>query len=1077
LEIFPLALFPQGSLESSVITTVWVGVLVVAFFNLRFGWVLSGLVVPGYLVPLLIAKPWSAAAVVLEGIVTYLIVWLYSEPLARLGRWSSLFGRDRFFALVLVSVAVRLVFDGWLLPAAGELVNERLGLAFDYRNNLHSFGLIVIALIANLFWKPGFGRGLVALLGTVGTTYLIVRYGLMELTNFSIGNLSYMYEDIASSILASPKAYLILLTTAFIASRMNLHYGWEFNGILIPSLLALQWYQPMKILSSFVEAFIILGVASLVLRAPWLARATVEGARKLVLFFNVGFAYKLLLGYGVLSLAPELKTTDAYAFGYLLSTLIAVKIHDKDVAAGLTRATLQTSVTALTAATAVGFALTLLPRGQDWTGAGAEGPTPPVADAPATDILDFVERDKIGLYQPRPPDATAQPLPSEIAAFEAGVGALLEHAEGGDPEPLARGARLLARAGFSISRVAERYLYLAEREPTRGWGLYVLDLRAPGRLAIEVPAPLDERSTLEVGVALFRLLGSRTLAVAGTRRGANGDRSTDVLLNRGTVFHAFHRAVASQDVLQVRGHTPESVREVTGLRPTAQGAAEPPTTLWVRRALPPGLHLPRLRALLGELAIRWDTPPFANRQREDTRSGFAELLLTRSDVRQVLARALPTSAVQVTDGPQRIDGYLTEWLLSGKAGIAGPGTDRYLAPRPEELLYLDEEVLAPLARVLHGSADPASAELAAELRAIASAAAAVHYRVLLYRHRRTGREYVLLFEDDGAAARRHWGTYVFRLGPARGYLVQVPRPLYEINSFEYAAALFERLEARALMIAGTDPRANRDGSADLVQIENLASVFSLASQVSLRESPGEPLLVIHARAFGVREDGPTPGQDALLSFGDGATGRTGLSPLGQRLLDTLEQDGLEVRFVDGGPDTVGYEVGSVPQSLYPSARPPREFAVLWLSPLTRHSYRQQGENQTQAAQFQALGIPTLGVDLQGLLARGPATPNAPVPATLVELMRAYVSSGDVVTLARLQRALRGFALERVLDRDSQQAFLLLRHEDGRPALVANLSPLAPARRIAVSRTSGEAAATIGQYVDSRAGWLVFGEDR
>ena len=50
--MFPIELFPPGALSASVITTVWVGVFVVAFFNLRFGWVLSGLVVPGYLAPL-----------------------------------------------------------------------------------------------------------------------------------------------------------------------------------------------------------------------------------------------------------------------------------------------------------------------------------------------------------------------------------------------------------------------------------------------------------------------------------------------------------------------------------------------------------------------------------------------------------------------------------------------------------------------------------------------------------------------------------------------------------------------------------------------------------------------------------------------------------------------------------------------------------------------------------------------------------------------------------------------------------------------------------------------------------------
>ena len=112
----PLAVFPVGGLSQSVITCVWVGVFVVVFFNLRFGWVLSGLVVPGYLAPLLLVKPVAAVIVIGESIVTFGLVYLFSERASRLGWWPNLFGRDRFFALLLVSVLVRVAFDGYLLP-------------------------------------------------------------------------------------------------------------------------------------------------------------------------------------------------------------------------------------------------------------------------------------------------------------------------------------------------------------------------------------------------------------------------------------------------------------------------------------------------------------------------------------------------------------------------------------------------------------------------------------------------------------------------------------------------------------------------------------------------------------------------------------------------------------------------------------------------------------------------------------------------------------------------------------------------------------------------------------------------
>jgi len=97
MDNFYFAIFPQGSLAESVITTVWIGVWVICFFNLRFGWVLSGLVVPGYLVPLIIVKPWAAFAICIEATITYSIVWFYSEYLTQFRKWTNFFGRDRFF--------------------------------------------------------------------------------------------------------------------------------------------------------------------------------------------------------------------------------------------------------------------------------------------------------------------------------------------------------------------------------------------------------------------------------------------------------------------------------------------------------------------------------------------------------------------------------------------------------------------------------------------------------------------------------------------------------------------------------------------------------------------------------------------------------------------------------------------------------------------------------------------------------------------------------------------------------------------------------------------------------------------
>ena len=1074
-EFFPLELFPQGSLNSSVITTVWVGVFVVAFFNLRLGWVMSGLVVPGYMVPLIIMKPWSAGVVFVEAFVTYFIVRFLSDDLSRLGWWSSLFGRDRFFAIVLVSVMVRLSFDGYLLPHLGEVLENQWGLQFDYRNNLYSFGLIVIALIANLMWKTGFWRGLVPLTVTVGVTYLIVRYGLMLFTNFSLSNVGYMYEDLAASVLATPKAYIILLTAAFIASRMNLHYGWDFNGILMPSLIALQWYQPQKIVTTFVEAFVILGIGILLLRSPLFANVNVEGARKLLLFFNIGFVYKLVLGYLVLWFMPDLKITDTYAFGYLLATLIAIKMHDKDIAARLTRATLQTSIVAVLLASLIGFSLTLIPG---WEGTvTAATTTNHFDDESLRDrrLIDLVREDKVASYRPRQPFGVDTPLPGELTQFKVALNALAAYGETGDEALLEKAAAHLAQVNYRLYRVADRYLYLREQAPGQGWGTYVFDPQAQSQLMIEAPAPLEERGSADAATVLFTLSEGRALAIGGSRRDVNPDGSADVLNNPQTFYHLFHHTLARRDVLQVRGYTSESARVLAGLRrdDTQIQVPELASRLWVRASLPPSLDLAMLKEVVAHFEIHWRDSPLLNRQRDATRKGFAELMLNRDAIRKLTARSISDQqAVRLQVSEQQLQGYLQTWLAADKDRIAGRGTNRYMPPRLDELLFFDEEVLTPLWRIVHEAHDGSrwTPEGEAELRAISIAAATLGYELLQHRHAQSGREYLILAEAQRGAQRRYWGTYVLRLGAAEPYLVQVPRPLYEINSFEYAMFLFERLDAKALLIAGANPKANLDGSADIVKYGNMTSLFTLASQVMLRESHDQPMMVIHSRAFGRQGDALLPEEDIMLSLYNGVRRAEGLSLLAQRVAEALDSDGLSYRFVDGSPQTAGYEVGSLPQSMYMDASVNKDFAVVWASPRVRASYRQQRENRQQAAQFAALDVLTVEDDLPVRLTQAQWRAGGVLPDGVLAQIKRYVTGNDVVSLARLLRQWPALNYLRIIDRDSQQAFLQVNDERGQVMAVANLAPRDLERTVMLSASTA-IDAQARHFIDSRAAVL------
>ncbi len=591
-----LPIFPEGGLTSSVITTVWVGVFILAFFNLRFGWVMSGLVVPGYLVPLLILRPMAAGVIVIEAILTYWIVWLFSERLAR-GRFSALFGRDRFMAMVLASIAVRLALDGWALPIAAEWLSNEWDRQFDWQSNLQSFGLVVISLMANQFWKPGLVRGLLSAAVVTGLTWLVVRYGLMEFTNFRLSGVSYVYEGLASSILASPKAYIILVMTAFIASQMNLRYGWDFSGILIPALIALQWYQPLKILSSFVEAGIIYALTHQLLKLPYFASKTIEGARKLVIFFNVSFAYKLLLGHAIALLALDVKTTDFYAFGYLLSTLLAIKAYDKQIFPRVMRSTLEVSLAGTLAGNLIGFVLALvLPAQQAAVAGTTTGRKDPDSEALLVAAAGDAQLRAAGAVPFVLGRADRRSLVDTIELLESGV----------RPELIAPG---LARGSFRLTRGANGEIAIARRSGP-GRDLLLFNPAGTRPFAVIVPDVAAHPGLAAAGLTLLREQSARWLVVAGRpAQDAEPDLGLDAILRA---------AVAVPEL--VVGVAPSGGAPMLTL--TGDGAA--------------GVDLGQLRQRLGRLGVGFAIEGLADRGMLALDEAALERLLATEQLPEVM---------------------------------------------------------------------------------------------------------------------------------------------------------------------------------------------------------------------------------------------------------------------------------------------------------------------------------------------------------------------------------------------------------------------------------------------------------
>ncbi|MCB9743370.1 MAG: poly-gamma-glutamate biosynthesis protein PgsC/CapC [Alphaproteobacteria bacterium] len=355
-----LDLFPPSSLDSSILTSVLLGLFVVWLFQEAFGWGFSGLVIPGYLASILVIQPLTGAVVVGEAVVTWAIVEALSERVPSWWPWTRLFGRDRFFNILLVSVAVRLALEG----GGFESIAALTGVAPD--EDLHSIGLVLVPLIANALWRSGLMRGVPRLGIPLLITWAILEWGFLRYTNLSLSNFELTYEDLALDFNGSARAYILLLVGAALASNLNLRWGWDFGGIIIPGLLTLLWLEPGKIASTLGEAMLISVMYRGALKLPVLRGLELTGGRPLVLCFTMAYLLKFATGWLVPGIWPGLRPTELFGFGYLLPTLVALRIVKYRDALHVIIPCLVTSFVGFLLASGLGYGVAvLMPGGEE----------------------------------------------------------------------------------------------------------------------------------------------------------------------------------------------------------------------------------------------------------------------------------------------------------------------------------------------------------------------------------------------------------------------------------------------------------------------------------------------------------------------------------------------------------------------------------------------------------------------------------------------------------------------------------------------------------------------------------------
>ncbi|MCA9699836.1 MAG: hypothetical protein KC431_20090, partial [Myxococcales bacterium] len=581
----------------------------------------------------------------------------------------------------------------------------------------YSVGLVLVPLTANMLWKPAVHRGLMQLVVEVGVTYLVVAFILLPYTNLSLSSVELTYENTAINFVAHAKAHIILLSAALLAAQFNLTYGWDFNGIMVPALLALLWLTPLKLVATLIEAVAVLYMVRGFLKLPVIQHMDFEGPRKIVLVFTMAFVWKMLLGFSLAPIFPELKISDTYGFGYLLSSLLAVKMLGKKSVRAVMLPTLVASSGGFVIGSVIGFVLELLSPGVPEARAMAAVDSHRLSRTPVGTMT--LARMRAGSWGEEPALPTQAEL-QHLHQFWADAAAWIEQPPerptvadlDGNPFASALALRVWSLGMVPVGRVPQlgSFDQRSEREwfavieqgegGLRGWPTAILAPGAEGPVLV-VPAPYSEAPTAEAAAVVCRAIDCRAVLVAGREQALPGtsvaprpiEKAMEVFSEVPMIVLRVDEGAAVADVETLRSCVDGFDDLSTGTCATPEAARA--TIHPLRGAFSIGAPWPSYQLDWEPLETVVRLPP-----------GDALFAIMRVSAAALEARvvvgidefAVADAAVVEEVAPRLgVDELVTELARMHEnrepPGMGGAG---YLAPSPAELRVLEELVVEPL---------------------------------------------------------------------------------------------------------------------------------------------------------------------------------------------------------------------------------------------------------------------------------------------------------------------------------------------------------------------------------------------
>jgi hypothetical protein len=896
-------LFPGNGLDRSLHAPVFIGLIFLSVFKETLGWTYAGLVVPGYLATVFLAAPATGILVVVESVVSYGLSAALGRILPHTGAWFTFFGRERFLLIIAVSSFVRLLLEGAVVP---RLVSE---LGLSHSRELYSLGLVLVPLLTNSYWNAGLVRALPRMGIVTGLTYVVIDQLLLAHTNFTISRFQVANESVSLAFLESPHAHIILLIGAVLGARNNVRYGWDYNGILVPALLAVAWYQPTKVLATVIEALVVYALSVGLLRIPPFSRLLVVGSRRLVVTFAVGFTVKYLTGTLLLHTAPQVQMVDVFGFGYLLPSLLAVKFWDKQKILRVLMPTLQVSMMAFVLGLGVAYGLRLVSPA-------------PVELAAIERRAQLVDSLAVELMEG---DSAPAPHRTGVSRKQSGVYDIgLQLAEAVRADTLVESLELAARVHLSVgATTASDWVAItpAAADPNQdayGPRFAVRTKRAYGdHWVVVVDRPEPASPTVAVAVDLAERIGAGAIVLRS--RLEQIQPSDDAFLTQLT------------EVLELRAAL------VVELDPEAAlGTAQ----LSVIGRVPEDLNPAAIERRLGVAVTTEYRAPITG---EVLLEAAPRLTLATDVAERAASRQLGSEPLEHWQVHTRRD------LEARLRALVGTSPGAFTPPSFRQIRLYG----ALIDRRLGASTRPPS-----EWERTLARDLGLRFATLP----KGPFQGWALYEPEGLT--RHgaatWLQREQQQAPNEPLLVMVPAPRWERGVLAAGEAIALATQADALLIHGTLAPEVEDGRSDARRLEGRHSYFQRGYETWVNRGGR----AVSIRGMANAESVSTP---VVAAFDSELLGLTDAPLWAQRELALLARLGLEVAVYDGSKERAAFSAAADPAVAFGRRFAPDSTFVLWLREDLRQTFASMRSPRNHRLRFERAGLRPIEQDLPAFL--------------------------------------------------------------------------------------------------------------